>query len=73
MDEKKIPLTIGITGHLDVRSRDTALLREAVKRELTGIRARCPHTPAVMLCALARGADLLCAEAGGAARGAGGV
>lgn len=63
MDEKKIPLTIGITGHLDVRSRDTALLREAVKRELTGIRARCPHTPAVMLCALARGADLLCAEA----------
>ena len=63
MNEKKIPLTIGITGHLNPRMRDTLALRDAVKRELTKIRTRCPHTPIVMLCSLARGADLLCAEA----------
>lgn len=63
MNEKKIPLTIGITGHMDPRIRDTLALRDAVKRELTKIRTRCPHTPMVMLCSLAQGADLLCAEA----------
>ena len=63
MNEKKIPLTIGITGHLDPRFGDTVALRDAVKRELTKIRTRCPHTPLVLLCSLARGADLLCAEA----------
>ena len=63
MNEKKIPLTIGITGHLNPRIRDTLALRDAVKRELTKLRTRCPHTPMVMLCSLARGADLLCAEA----------
>ena len=63
MNEKKIPLTIGITGHLNPRMRDTLALRDAVKRELTKLRTRCPHTPMVMLCSLAQGADLLCAEA----------
>ncbi len=63
MNEKKIPLTIGITGHLNPRIRDTLELRDAVKRELTKLRTRCPHTPMVMLCSLARGADLMCAEA----------
>ena len=63
MNEKKIPLTIGITGHLDPRFGDTVALRDAVKRELTKIRTRCPHTPLVLLCSLSKGADLLCAEA----------
>ena len=63
MNEKKIPLTIGIIGHLDPRFGDTVALRDAVKRELTKIRTRCPQTPLVLLCCLAKGADLLCAEA----------
>ena len=54
MNEKKIPLTIGITGHLDPRFGDTVALRDAVKRELTKIRTRCPHTPLVLLCSLAK-------------------
>ena len=62
MNEKKIPLTIGITGHLNPRTGDTIALRDAVKRELTRLRTRCPHTPMVLLCCLAQGADLLCAE-----------
>ena len=60
----KIPLVIGITGHLELREKDRDMLREMVKRELEKLRGRCPYTPVVMLCALARGADLLCADAG---------
>ena len=59
----KIPLVIGITGHLELREKDRDMLREMVKRELGRLCERCPHTPVVMLCALARGADLLCADA----------
>ena len=62
MNEKKIPLTIGITGHLNPRTGDIPALRDAVKRELTRLRTRCPYTPMVLLCCLAQGADLLCAE-----------
>ena len=58
----KIPLVIGVTGHLDLRSRDLATLREAVRGQLETIRQRCPHTKPVMLCSLAAGADTLCAE-----------
>lgn len=62
MNEKKIPLTIGIIGHLNPRTGDIPALRDAVKRELTRLRTRCPHTPMVLLCCLAQGSDLLCAE-----------
>ena len=63
-DARKIPLVIGVTGHLDLREEELETLRSAVKRELEKLREKYPHTPAVMLCALARGADLLCADAG---------
>jgi hypothetical protein len=59
---RKIPLTIGVTGHLNPRAEDLETLRGTVKRELEKIRDSVPHTPLVMLCALARGADLLCAD-----------
>ena len=58
----KIPLVIGVTGHLNPREEDLELLRDAVRRELGKIRERAAHTPPVMLCSLARGADLLCAD-----------
>ena len=59
----KIPLVIGVTGHLEIRDEDRDVLRETAKSELKRLQERCPHTPVVMLCALARGADLLCADA----------
>ena len=59
----KIPLVIGVTGHLNLREQDRETLKTAVRQEIGKLRERCPHTPAVMLCALARGADLLCADA----------
>ena len=62
MNVNKIPLTVGITGHLNLRENDLEILRAAVKRELDNIRKRCPHTPVILLCSLARGADLLCAD-----------
>ena len=63
MRENRIPLVIGVTGHLNPRPEDLEILRETVKTELTRLQSRCPHTPLILLCALARGADLLCAEA----------
>ena len=62
MYSNKIPLVIGVTGHLDPRPEDLGILREEVRKELQKILDRCPHTPPVLLCSLAEGADLLCAE-----------
>ena len=58
----KIPVVIGVTGHLKLRAEDRETLREAVRSQLESIRLRCPHTVPVLLCSLAVGADLLCAE-----------
>ena len=63
MDSNKIPLIIGVTGHLNLRAEDLDVLRDTVKQELAKILNRCPHTPLILLCSLAKGADLLCAEA----------
>ena len=62
-DKNRIPLTVGITGHIDLRERDRDSLYRAVKGELARLRDRYPHTPLRMLCSLAAGADLLCADA----------
>ena len=62
MSISKIPLTIGVTGHLNPRAEDLGILRDAVRQELAKILNRCPHTPVILLCSLAGGADLLCAE-----------
>ena len=63
MSISKIPLTIGVTGHLNPRAEDLGILRDAVRQEFAKILNRCPHTPVILLCSLAKGADLLCAEA----------
>ena len=66
MDEmRKIPLVVGVTGHINLREADREILKAAVKRELSALREQAPHTPLRMLCSLAAGADLLCAEAAG--------
>ena len=53
---------VGATGHLNLRDGDTETLRAAVKRELGALRDSNPHTGIKLLCSLAAGADLLCAE-----------
>ena len=60
---EKIPLAVGVTGHIPLREADLAVLRATVRQELERLRASYPHTPLRMLCSLAAGADLLCADA----------
>ncbi len=58
-----IPIVVGVTGHRDIRPQDRGALYDAVKRELTALQSRCPHSGIVMQSSLAAGADQLCAEA----------
>ena len=62
--EKKIPIVIGVSGHRRLRPQDLPALRAAVRERLVSVQAQNPHSPLVMLCSLAEGADLLCADAG---------
>ena len=59
----RIPLTVGVTGHIDLREQDRESLYRAVKQELNSLRERYPHTPLQMINSMAAGGDLLCAEA----------
>ncbi len=58
-----IPILVGVTAHRKIRPEDQAAIRGAVKEELQKLQAVCPHSQLVMLCSLAEGGDLLCAEA----------
>jgi hypothetical protein len=57
-----MPLTIGATGHRDLRPEDIPILAEAVARVLSELRAACPGTPFVVISPLAEGADQLVAQ-----------
>ena len=61
--ENKIPLVIGVTGHIDLREEDGDALLAAVCLEMEKLRNRFPCTPLKMISGLAAGADLLCADA----------
>ncbi|MFW7268696.1 hypothetical protein ACMAUO_12095 [Gluconacetobacter sp. Hr-1-5] len=55
-----LPITVGITGHRDIR--DTDKVREILREQLQAIRPRFPNTPLYALSALAEGADRLFAQ-----------
>ncbi len=57
-----IPLVLGVVGHRRVRPQDDAALRTAVDAVLAEMLRAHPHTPLVVLSALAEGADQLVAE-----------
>ena len=61
-DSRKIPITIGVTGHRSLREDELPDLRERVRQELIALKAQCPSSPFVLLTSLAEGADQLCAE-----------
>ncbi len=58
----KIPLLVGVTGHINLREADRDILYRAVTDELKKLQETCPHTPMRMLNSLAAGADLLFAD-----------
>jgi hypothetical protein len=59
---ERIPIVLGVSGHLDVRPIDVGLLKSAVAAILDDLKLRYPHTPLTLLSSLARGADQLTAE-----------
>ena len=62
MDSPRIPLVVGVTGHIALREADVPALRRAVAAELSRLKESCPNSRITMLTALAAGADLLCAD-----------
>ncbi|MBR0081138.1 MAG: hypothetical protein IJP98_00205 [Clostridia bacterium] len=62
MNDKTIPIVLGVSGHLTIREEDREPLKHAVAKVIATLRARCPATDLVMLNSLAAGADLLCAD-----------
>ena len=57
-----IPIIVGVTGHRNLRPQDTEALRQLVRNGLCALGERYPHSPVQLLCSVASGADLLCAE-----------
>jgi hypothetical protein len=60
--ETELPLVLGVTGHRDLVPEDRDGLREQVRSLFREVRACFPHTPLLLLSALADGADRLVAE-----------
>jgi len=63
MEDNKIPVIVGVTGHRRLRPQDREALYAAVKAELQKLKAHCPAAPLYMMSSLCEGADLLCADA----------
>lgn len=59
---KGLPFVLGVAGHLDIVPAGRALVRRRIAETLQEIRRQAPHTPLVLLCSLADGADQLCAD-----------
>jgi hypothetical protein len=57
-----LPVVVGVTGHRDVRHDDIAALQKLVGEFFQELRGKHPHTPIVVLSALADGADRLVAR-----------
>ena len=63
MQNDKIPIVIGVTGHRNLVAADIPAIKGYVEDALTEIRNQCgSSTPIIMLNAFAEGADILCAE-----------
>jgi hypothetical protein len=57
----RVPIVIGVTGHRDLGGNEAAIT-DAVARECRELRKHYPHTPFLVLSALAEGADQLVAN-----------
>jgi hypothetical protein len=57
-----LPLVVGVTGHRDLGTDETANVTQQVRRLFETLRKSCPHTPIILLSSLAEGADRLVAR-----------
>ncbi len=58
----KSPITLGISGHRDLREQDKEILRKSVRQIFQFIRQHYPNHPLELLSPLAEGADTLVAQ-----------
>ena len=59
----RLPFVVGVTGHRHLDAADEPRIRAEVGRILDDVGKRLGDTPLVMICGMAPGADLICAEA----------
>lgn len=62
VNDLKIPLVVGITGHRDIKENKTDLLKEKISEIFQSLKSKYPNTPIIFLTPLADGADRLGAE-----------
>lgn len=60
--DTRAPLLVGVTGHRHLSSASAAAAKQQVESLFDQLAIELPHTPLVLLTALAEGADLLAAE-----------
>ncbi len=56
--EPDVPLVISVTGHYNISPDFHAYMEDMVRRMLSDVRSRCPHTRIVVMTALDQGADM---------------
>jgi len=62
MNKKAIPVIFAVTGHRDIHSDAISQIRKIIKDRFESFQNNYPHTPAILISALAEGADMLVAE-----------
>jgi hypothetical protein len=62
IEDGRIPIVIGVTGHRDLRDEDLPKLSEQIHKILLEISQQYPFTPIILLTPLAEGADRLAAK-----------
>ncbi len=62
MNKKAIPIIFAVTGHMDISVKAIEPIRKILKDIFKNFKKKYPHTPAILISALAEGADMLVAE-----------
>jgi hypothetical protein len=62
MNNNPSPITLGISGHRDLREQDREILRQSVRKIFQFLRQHYPNQPLELLSPLAEGADTLAAQ-----------
>ena len=62
MNNKRISIVIGVTGHRELNDVNIDSFKLVIKQELEKVTLKCPNTNIKLLTSLAEGADQLCAE-----------
>jgi len=62
MKKNKIPVIFAVTGHRDICKKAIPQIKKILKNTFESFQKKYPHTPMILISALAEGADMLVAE-----------